>query len=208
MVRSRSRRRPRSRPGPPPRPRARTSRSRTSRKHSTARTTTSRSDLVFSHVLCQGAESVRHPDCRWSPATRSLMRSCALLVGILALTACRRPGPAHPLAAEAPDTAALAREVPGFLRSSGVPGLSMAVVREGRVVWAGAFGTRGDSAQTPVDSATVFEAASLSKPVFAYLVLRLADRGVLDLDRPLADVLEYPRLAHDGRARRITARMV
>ena len=136
------------------------------------------------------------------------MRSCGLLVGILALTACRRPGPAQPLAAEAPDTTALVREVPGFLRSSGVPGLSMAVVREGRVVWAEAFGTLGDSAQTPVDSATVFEAASLSKPVFAYLVLRLADRGVLDLDRPLADVLEYPRLAHDGRARRITARMV
>jgi CubicO group peptidase (beta-lactamase class C family) len=54
----------------------------------------------------------------------------------------------------------------------------------------------------------VFEAASLSKPVFAYLVLRLADRGELDLDRPLADMLRYPRVAHDERARRITARMV
>jgi CubicO group peptidase (beta-lactamase class C family) len=43
----------------------------------------------------------------------------------------------------------------------------MAVVRDGRVVWAQAFGTRGDSARTPVDTATVFEAASLSKPVFA-----------------------------------------
>jgi CubicO group peptidase (beta-lactamase class C family) len=84
----------------------------------------------------------------------------------------------------------------------------MAVVRDGRVVWAGAFGTRDDSAHTPVDTATVFEAASLSKPVFAYLVLRLADRGELDLDRPLADMMEYSRLPHDERARRITARMV
>jgi CubicO group peptidase (beta-lactamase class C family) len=81
-------------------------------------------------------------------------------------------------------------------------------VRDGRIVWAGAFGTRDDSAQTPVDTATVFEAASLSKPVFAYLVLRLADRGELDLDRPLAEMLEYSRVAHDARARRITARMV
>ena len=136
------------------------------------------------------------------------MRSCALLAGLLALTACRRPGPAHPDAAGLPDTATLAREVPRFLRISGVPGLSMAVVRGGRVVWAGAFGTRDDSAQTPVDTATVFEAASLSKPVFAYLVLRLADRGELDLDRPLAEMLEYPRVPRDPRARRITARMV
>ena len=94
-----------------------------------------------------------------------------------------------------------------MLRISGVPGLSIAVVRSGRVAWAGGFGTRDDSADTPVDTATVFEAASLSKPVFAYLVLRLADRGELDLDRPLADLLEYPRI-HDERAGRITARIV
>jgi CubicO group peptidase (beta-lactamase class C family) len=136
------------------------------------------------------------------------MRSSVLLVGLLALTACRRPGAAHPHADRPPDTATLAHEIPRFLRTSGVPGLSMAVVRDGRVVWAQAFGTRGDSARTPVDTATVFEAASLSKPVFAYLVLRLADRGELDLDRPLAEMLEYPRIPRDERARRITARMV
>ncbi len=84
----------------------------------------------------------------------------------------------------------------------------MAVVRDGRVVWARGFGTVNDSARTPVDTGTVFEAASLSKPVFAYLVLRLSDRGELDLDRPLAEMLEYPRLAHDERYKRITARMV
>ena len=136
------------------------------------------------------------------------MRSCALLVGLLALTACHQPGPAQLHATAEPDTATLAREVPRFLRVSDVPGLAMAVVRDGRVVWSGAFGTRDDSAQTPVDTTTVFEAASLSKPVFAYLVLRLADRGELDLDRPLAEMLEHSRLAPDARARRITARMV
>jgi CubicO group peptidase (beta-lactamase class C family) len=107
-----------------------------------------------------------------------------------------------------PDTAALARGIPELLRTSGVPGLSIAVVRGGRVVWSGAFGTVNDSAKTPLDTATVFEAASLSKPVFAYLVLRLADRGQLDLDRPLAEMVDYPRLAPDARVRRITARTV
>ena len=65
-----------------------------------------------------------------------------------------------------------------------------------------------DSAQTPLDAGTIFEAASLSKPVFAYLVLRLADRGEFDLDRPLSEMLEYPRLAHDERYKRITGRIV
>ncbi|MBA3522857.1 MAG: serine hydrolase, partial [Gemmatimonadales bacterium] len=107
-----------------------------------------------------------------------------------------------------PDTAALARGIPGLLHTSGVPGLSMAVVQSGRVIWARAFGTVNDSAKTPLDTRTIFEAASLSKPVFAYIVLRLAGRGEFELDRPLSEMLEYPRLAHDGRYQRITARMV
>jgi CubicO group peptidase (beta-lactamase class C family) len=111
-------------------------------------------------------------------------------------------------ATQQPDTAALARDIPGIMEVAHVPGLSMAVVQSGRVSWTGAFGTFGDSAHTRVDTETVFEAASLSKPVFAYLVLRMADRGEFDLDRPLHEMLGYPRLAHDDRYRRITARMV
>ena len=125
----------------------------------------------------------------------------AVFAALVTLAACGLPR-------TAPDTAALAREIPRLLRVSGIPGLSMAVVQDGRVVWAGAFGTVNDSAQTPLDAGTVFEAASLSKPVFAYLVLRLADRGEFDLDRPLFEMLEYPRLAHDERYKRITARIV
>lgn len=126
----------------------------------------------------------------------------AVFAALVALAACGLPR-------TAPDTADLAREIPRLLHVSGLPGLSMAVVQNGRVVWAGAFGTINDSAQTPVNPGTIFEAASLSKPVFAYLVLRLADRGEFDLDRPLYEMLEYPRLARDDeRYKRITARIV
>jgi CubicO group peptidase (beta-lactamase class C family) len=143
---------------------------------------------------------------RWSPF-------------VVVLAACgSRAIPEHPSAAPAPaaamhssrrpDTAALARDIPRLLEVSGVPGLSMAVVQDGRVTWARGFGTANDSARTPVNTETIFEAASLSKPVFAYLVLRLADRGEFNLDRPLFEMLEYPRLAQDERSKRITARMV
>ncbi len=115
--------------------------------------------------------------------------------------------PAATPIARPPDTAALTRDIPRVMQVSEVPGLSIAIVEHGRVVWARAFGTVNDRAHTPLDTGTLFEAASLSKPVFAYLVLRLADRGAFDLDRPLFEMLAYPRAAHDERYKRITARM-
>lgn len=111
-------------------------------------------------------------------------------------------------AIQSPTATELARAIPRLLEVGDVPGLSIAVIRDGRVAWTGAFGTLGDSARTPVNEETIFSAASLSKPVFAYIVLRLAERGELDLDRPLAANLEYPRIAHDERYRSITPRMV
>lgn len=102
---------------------------------------------------------------------------------------------------------ALDRRVPELMRAGDVPGLSIAVLRDGKLFWSGAFGVANPSTGTPVGPDTIFQAASLSKPVFAYLVLRLADRGVLGLDTPLVTYLPYERFA-DDRASRITARMV
>jgi CubicO group peptidase (beta-lactamase class C family) len=103
--------------------------------------------------------------------------------------------------------ATLDRRVPELMRAGDVPGLSMAVLRDGKLFWSGAFGAANPSTGAPVRPDTIFQAASLSKPVFAYVVLRLADRGVLGLDTPLITYLPYERFA-DDRASRITARMV
>jgi len=54
----------------------------------------------------------------------------------------------------------------------------------------------------------VFEAASLSKPVMAYAVLKLADAGKLDLDKPLSQYLDKPYIDNDERLNLITARRV
>lgn len=115
---------------------------------------------------------------------------------------------AQPDAPSDPTAALLARRVPELTERAEIPGLSMALVRGGRVVWTGAFGLRNRETGRPVTGETVFQAASLSKPVFAYAALRLAERGVLDLDRPLAEILPNARMAHDDRYRRITSRLV
>ncbi|MFL6290755.1 MAG: serine hydrolase domain-containing protein [Thermoanaerobaculia bacterium] len=102
----------------------------------------------------------------------------------------------------------LATELPRLIQAGEIPGASMAVIRDGQVVWTGAAGVIAAGSTTPVRTDTVFRAASLTKPVFAYIVLRLADRGVIDLDAPLAGYIPYPRVEHDERHKRITARTV
>jgi len=85
--------------------------------------------------------------------------------------------------------AALDRLVPGLLKDGDVPGLSIAIVRDGHIELQRAYGVKDAASGAPVDADTVFEAASLSKPVFAYAVLKLVDAGKLDLDAPISKYL-------------------
>lgn len=71
-----------------------------------------------------------------------------------------------------------------------VPGVSVALLDHGEIAWAQAFGVLDIGGSTPCDAQTVFQAASISKPVNAALVLSLVDAGLLDLD---VDVNTYLR---------------
>lgn len=68
--------------------------------------------------------------------------------------------------------------------------IAVAVVQDARLAYTTVAGEVVPG--RPADSLTVFRGASLSKPVFAYLVLRLVDEGVLDLDAPVATLLKRP----------------
>ncbi len=100
----------------------------------------------------------------------------------------------------------LLRNLPRLLELASVPGLAMALISDGRV-WARGFGRAIEDPAQSVSTDTVFEAASLGKPVFAYAVLRLVDAGLLDLDRPLYDYLPIPD-ANSARMKRVTPRQV
>lgn len=71
-----------------------------------------------------------------------------------------------------------------------VPGVAVAIIENGEVVFASGFGVRQAGATDPVDADTVFSAGSISKIATASLVLRLASEGALDLDAPVATQLE------------------
>ena len=137
----------------------------------------------------------------------------ATLVAGVVLGACYRPPAVSGTVDSRPRLQGTDRQnldslLPALMAASDIPGMSIAVVRDGRVAWTGAFGVRSLATNARVDDNTVFDAASLTKPVFAYAVLRLADRGELDLDRPIAATLPNERMTHDARYQRITPRMV
>ena len=97
-----------------------------------------------------------------------------------------------------------------WMDSLGIPGLSVAIINEGEVAYEGHLGVMDWESGRPIDGETVFEAASLSKPMFAYFVLQLAEQGRIDLDRPLYEYLDHPGFAWSARReyKTITGRMV
>ena len=99
-------------------------------------------------------------------------------------------------------------DLPRLMQALRVPAIGMAVVERGEVVWACNLGVTNAETRAPVADDTLFEDASLSKPVFAYLVLQLADQGVIDLDAPLVRYRRMDYLADHPWVDRVTARDV
>jgi CubicO group peptidase (beta-lactamase class C family) len=103
---------------------------------------------------------------------------------------------------------------------SGVQGLAVASIEQGKVAWVGAWGVR-NRARQPLTTDTIMYGASLTKTVFAYTVMQLVDEGAVKLDQPIAHMLAkplpaYPNedaygpwrdLAGDARWQQITPRM-
>ena len=115
---------------------------------------------------------------------------------------------AHSSASPDPAIARLEKRIPELMREGDVPGLSIALLRNGKPSWVGNFGVKNTRTKEPVTDDTVFEAASLSKPVFTYAVLKLIDQGKLGLDVPLSNYLAKPYLEGDDRLAKITTRIV
>ena len=102
----------------------------------------------------------------------------------------------------------LEKLIPKLMEENRVPGVSIALIKDANVVWRRGFGVKDRESQEPVDNDTVFEAASVSKTVFAYVALKLCERGVIGLDTPLTKYAARPFLEGDARLELITARRV
>ena len=136
-----------------------------------------------------------------------------LIFAVLLTVALNAPAVAQRLHLKTtPDHAAVTRleqKIPELMTEADIPGLSIAVIRDSKIIWTHGFGVTNSETKAPVNASSVFEAASLTKPVFAYAVLKLVDSGKLDLDTALVKYLpgRYD-VGDDPRFDQITARHV
>mgnify|MGYP001818268490 CR=1 FL=1 len=96
--------------------------------------------------------------------------------------------------------------VPAYMDRQGVPGVAIALIRDGRLVWTQAFGVTNLLTRKPVTSDSTFKVASNSKVVTAYIALRLVDQGLLALDEPLDGYLSEPFLPQEAYRPLVTLR--
>jgi CubicO group peptidase (beta-lactamase class C family) len=97
-----------------------------------------------------------------------------------------------------------------------VTGVGVTIFNSKKVVYAKAFGFRDKEKNLPLTADSAMLAASLTKSIFAYMVMQLVQEGVIDLAKPVYQYLpkplpEYPRyadLADDPRWKKITLRML
>lgn len=79
--------------------------------------------------------------------------------------------------------------IPPLMTKWNIPGGSVALARRDEIVMSKAFGLADKSGSVPVTTSSLFRLASLSKPVTAAAVLKLAEAGLLDLNARVFDIL-------------------
>jgi CubicO group peptidase (beta-lactamase class C family) len=109
----------------------------------------------------------------------------------------------------------VARTVQQAMARDEVTGVAIAIINRGAVVYLRAFGEANADTHAPLTTRSTMYAASLTKTMFAHLVLQLVDEHLLALDRPIVEytgpldtVPKWADIAGDPRHRLITARML
>ncbi|HTL34570.1 MAG TPA: serine hydrolase domain-containing protein [Kofleriaceae bacterium] len=90
----------------------------------------------------------------------------------------------------------LRSRIGAILERDHLPGVAIALVGRDGPIWVGGVGVRNRKTGAPMERDTAFRVGSLSKSIIALGVMRLADQGKLDVDRPLRELLPYARIVN------------
>ncbi|MFS2140279.1 serine hydrolase domain-containing protein [Duganella sp. Dugasp56] len=134
----------------------------------------------------------------------SIFRSVTLAALLVGCTAAPQRGPT------------VDAEILRLMTAAKVPGLALAVIDHGQVVYSQAYGYADVAAAKPLRTDTIMYGASLTKAAFAYMVMQLVDENVLSLDaalpallkKPLPDYPAFADLKDDPRWQQLTPRML
>src|SRR5258708_6924749 len=115
---------------------------------------------------------------------------------------------AFPAAQEPPPLQSFHDAMELQLREYGIPGGALAIAKDGRLVLAKGYGLADVDAKTSVEARSLFRIASISKPITAVAILKLAQDGRLDLDAKAFTLLDIDLGKADARLVDITIRQL
>ncbi|MDX1471852.1 MAG: serine hydrolase domain-containing protein, partial [Flavobacteriaceae bacterium] len=101
-------------------------------------------------------------------------------------------------------------QIQRIMDSIEMPGLSIAIINDKKIAYHHNFGVGNIETKEAVSPESIFEGASLSKPLFAYFVMKMVEEELIELDTPLYQYLEHPGIDEKSKEdyKLITARMV
>src|SRR6266498_1938683 len=147
-----------------------------------------------------------------------MMTKALLLIAMITATVALRTVSNEPTVKRLDGTTIAPAEIDAtvtrLMRAAEVAGVSIAILNNGRVAYLKSYGLADKEKSLPLTENSVMSAASFTKVAFAYLVMRLVDENIIDLDQPVYKYLpkplpaypQYKDLANDPRANRITPR--
>ena len=133
----------------------------------------------------------------------NLLKLPIFLLLIFSLTSCNSQKKIKNLVGFEVSTDSINTFLKSRMDSLNIPGLSIAVINDSKVVYHQTFGFANLEKKLPVTNKTIFEGASMSKSIFAFFVMKFVEEGKLDLDKPLHKYLPYQDIAHDERYKKI-----
>ncbi|MEL6811821.1 MAG: serine hydrolase domain-containing protein [Bacteroidota bacterium] len=113
-----------------------------------------------------------------------------LILGNSNLNAQSKPTQIETVSGKPIVVSSLDQHIEKAMDSLGIPGLSIAMINHSEIVYHKAFGVANMETQEPVTKNTIFEAASLSKPLFAYFMMKMVEEDLIDLDAPILPYLK------------------
>lgn len=112
--------------------------------------------------------------------SRIMVRQALLLLSLLLI-----PGAATPQTLASAKVQAIERVVSAWMSKSGIPGLSVAVALDGKVIWSNGYGLADLETFVPATANSLFRTASIGKSLTATAAMRLDEEGKLKLDEPV-----------------------
>lgn len=85
--------------------------------------------------------------------------------------------------------------IPRLMNAYDIPGVNIALIQQGKIIWVNSYGYADIECKIPMTPATYCRVESISKSVTAWGVMKLAEKGIVSLDKPITQYLrtwEFP----------------